>query len=41
MDDLAKRLKISIAELNGIVSVLEIKGMVFSEMGKVMIAKSF
>ena len=40
-DELAKRLKISISELNGIVSVLEIKGMVFSEMGKIMIAKSF
>ena len=40
-DDLAKRLKISISELNGIVSVLEIKGLVFSEMGKIMIAKSF
>ena len=40
-DELAKRLKINISEVNGIVSVLEIKGMVISEMGKVMIAKSF
>ena len=40
MEDLSHKLKISIAELNGLVSVLEIKGIVFSEMGKVMIAKS-
>ena len=41
IDELAKRLKISISELNGVVSVLEIKGLVFCEMGKVMIAKSY
>lgn len=41
LEDLAAKLGIGMAELNGLVSVLEIKGMVFSEMGKVMIAKSF
>lgn len=41
MDEASKALKISISELNGVVSVLEIKGLVFCEMGKVMIAKSF
>ncbi|MBO4236051.1 MAG: ATP-binding protein [Firmicutes bacterium] len=40
LEDLSASLKISMPELNGLVSVLEIKGMVFSEMGKVMIAKS-
>lgn len=41
IDEATKALKISVSELNGVISVLEIKGLVFCEMGKVMIAKSF
>ena len=41
IDEASKALKISVSELNGVISVLEIKGLVFCEMGKVMIAKSF
>lgn len=39
LETLSAQEKIPIGELNGIVSVLEIKGILFSDMGKVMIAK--
>lgn len=40
IDELSRVVEISINELNGLISVLEIKGMIICEMGKVMIAKS-